>query len=184
GVTVDRLVDGIVDDLPEQVVVAVTIGAADVHGGALANRLEALEDLDALGAVLVAGCGTRGRDGSGSHAQLVRSGEKVGAASGGRTRRTSASRLTIAVPRLARDPITSESLNSRSLPLSVSALKRSTSSGAIRAPTRRSPSATSITIAPLPAPASAGISSTATASACPSPDAQTAMSPLLTGKTA
>src|SRR5690606_40561720 len=40
------LVDGVVDDLPQQVVVAVRIGAADVHGRSLADRLAPLEDLD------------------------------------------------------------------------------------------------------------------------------------------
>ena len=50
-VPVDHLVDRVVDDLPEQVVVAVLAGAADVHGGPLANGLEALEDLDVFAGV-------------------------------------------------------------------------------------------------------------------------------------
>ena len=40
------LVDGVVDDLPDQVVQTALAGRADVHAGALADRLEALEDLD------------------------------------------------------------------------------------------------------------------------------------------
>ena len=48
GVAVDHLVDRVVDDLPEQVVVAARVDAADVHAGPLAHRLEALEDLDVL----------------------------------------------------------------------------------------------------------------------------------------
>ena len=44
-----RLVDGVVDDLVDHVVQArAVIGVADVHARALAHRLEALEDLDAL----------------------------------------------------------------------------------------------------------------------------------------
>ncbi len=41
-----RLVDRVVDDLPDQVVQAALAGRADVHAGPLADRLEALEDLD------------------------------------------------------------------------------------------------------------------------------------------
>jgi len=40
GEAVDHLVDRVVDDLPQQVVIAAVIDAADVHAGALANRLE------------------------------------------------------------------------------------------------------------------------------------------------
>ena len=47
-----RLVDGVVDDLPDQVVQAALAGGADVHAGALADRLEPLEDLDRGGVVL------------------------------------------------------------------------------------------------------------------------------------
>ena len=46
-----RLVDGVVDDLPDQVVQALQAGGADVHARALADRVEALEDLDVLGVV-------------------------------------------------------------------------------------------------------------------------------------
>ena len=41
-----RLVDGVVDDLPDQVVQPALTGRADVHARALADRLETLEDLD------------------------------------------------------------------------------------------------------------------------------------------
>jgi DNA gyrase subunit B len=40
------LVDPVVHDLPDQVVQAALAGRADVHAGALAHRLEALEDRD------------------------------------------------------------------------------------------------------------------------------------------
>ncbi len=46
-----RLVDGVVHDLPHQVVQAALAGGADVHARALAHRLEALEDLDRAGVV-------------------------------------------------------------------------------------------------------------------------------------
>ena len=51
GVAGHRLVDRVVDDLPDEVMEAADIGRADVHARAAANRLEALEDLDALGGV-------------------------------------------------------------------------------------------------------------------------------------
>ena len=44
----ERLVDGVVDDLVDEVVQAHHAGRADVHAGALADRLEALEDGDVL----------------------------------------------------------------------------------------------------------------------------------------
>ena len=47
------LVDGVVDDLVDAVVVAALEGVADVHGGALADGLHALEDLDLAGAVVL-----------------------------------------------------------------------------------------------------------------------------------
>ena len=47
-----RLVDGVVDDLPDEVVQAGEPGGADVHARALAHRIEALEHLDVLGAVV------------------------------------------------------------------------------------------------------------------------------------
>ena len=50
-----RLVDRVVDDLPDQVVEAALTGGADVHARALADRLEALEDLDRGGVVLAGG---------------------------------------------------------------------------------------------------------------------------------
>src|SRR5690606_2921032 len=52
GVAGQRLVDGVVDDLGEELVVAVDAGAAlHVHGGALAHALEAAQHLDVLGGV-------------------------------------------------------------------------------------------------------------------------------------
>jgi hypothetical protein len=54
-----RLVDGVVDDLPDQVVEAALTGRTDVHAGALAHRLEPFEDLDRRGVV------RRHRDGRG-----------------------------------------------------------------------------------------------------------------------
>ena len=47
----ERLVDRVVDDLVDEVVQAAHAGRADVHAGALADRLEALEDGDVLGVV-------------------------------------------------------------------------------------------------------------------------------------
>ena len=50
-----RFVDRVVDDLVDQVVQAGRAGRADVHRRALANRLEAFEHLDLVGAVVVGG---------------------------------------------------------------------------------------------------------------------------------
>ncbi len=47
-----RLVDRVVDDLPDEVVQATGVGRADVHARALADGFEALEDLDARGRVV------------------------------------------------------------------------------------------------------------------------------------
>ena len=53
----ERLVDRIVGDLEHHVVEArAVVGVADVHAGPLAHRVEALEDLDALGVVALVGC--------------------------------------------------------------------------------------------------------------------------------
>ncbi len=55
-----RLVDRVVDHFPDQVMETLQAGGPDVHARTLADRIEALEDLDVLGAVaalrLVAGC--------------------------------------------------------------------------------------------------------------------------------
>ena len=48
-----RLVDGVVDDLVDHVVeTRPVVGVSDVHPGALANGVQAFEDLDALFVVL------------------------------------------------------------------------------------------------------------------------------------
>ena len=44
----ERLVDGVVDDLVDEVVQPAHAGRADVHAGSLAHRLETLEDGDVL----------------------------------------------------------------------------------------------------------------------------------------
>ena len=49
----ERLVDRVVDDFVHQVMQPRLSGRPDVHGGALAHRFEALEDLDLVCAVIV-----------------------------------------------------------------------------------------------------------------------------------
>jgi hypothetical protein len=78
GVTVDRLVDRVIDDLPEQVMIAARVDPADVHRRTLAHRLEALEHLDVLG-------GIGGHDGS--------SAERLGTSGTSSTTRDSDPRL-------------------------------------------------------------------------------------------
>jgi hypothetical protein len=46
-----RLVDGVVDHLPNEVVQATGAGAADVHARSLAYRIETFQDRDVLGPV-------------------------------------------------------------------------------------------------------------------------------------
>ena len=48
-----RLVDAVVDDLPEALHQAAGVGRSDVHARALADRLEALEDQEVGGVVAV-----------------------------------------------------------------------------------------------------------------------------------
>jgi hypothetical protein len=57
GVAGERLVHGVVDDFGEQVMQRLLVGAADIHAGTAANRLEAFEHLDV--ACGVAGLGRR-----------------------------------------------------------------------------------------------------------------------------
>src|SRR5207253_473854 len=52
-----RLVDRVVDDLPDQVMQAALRGGADVHTGALADRLQSFQDRDGLAGVFVLGGG-------------------------------------------------------------------------------------------------------------------------------
>ena len=52
AVTGERLVDGVVDDLPEAVHEAAGVGRADVHARALAHRLEALEHGEVPGRIV------------------------------------------------------------------------------------------------------------------------------------
>src|SRR5690606_15450363 len=54
----EGLIDGVVDDLVDQVVQTTWAGRSDVHSRALADRFEPLENLDGFGAVAV-GRGTR-----------------------------------------------------------------------------------------------------------------------------
>ena len=57
GIPRHGLVDRVVDDLPDEMVKPTFIGRADVHARASANRLQAFEDLDAVGGVVGAGLG-------------------------------------------------------------------------------------------------------------------------------
>jgi hypothetical protein len=51
GVPCERLVDGVVDDLVDEVMQPAGSGGSDVHAGPFAYRFEALENLDVVGAV-------------------------------------------------------------------------------------------------------------------------------------
>ncbi len=51
GVARERFVDRVVDDLVDEVVESAFTGRADVHAGALANRLQTFEDLNVAGVV-------------------------------------------------------------------------------------------------------------------------------------
>ncbi len=55
GMAGHRLVHGVVEGLGRQVVQGGFVGAANIHAGAAAHRLQALQDLDILGGVISAG---------------------------------------------------------------------------------------------------------------------------------
>src|SRR5699024_9373033 len=61
GVPGHRLVDGVVDDLPHEVVQTALAGGADVHAGPLADGLEPLEDGDGARVVITRAAGVRCR---------------------------------------------------------------------------------------------------------------------------
>ena len=61
GVAGNGLVHGIVDHLGEQVMQGIGVGAADIHAGAAANRLETFQHLDIGSRIAALGRrGTRG----------------------------------------------------------------------------------------------------------------------------
>ena len=64
AIATERFVDRVVDDFANQVVHATLAGAADVHARSLANRFEALEDLNGAGVVAAGGFGFLGSSGS------------------------------------------------------------------------------------------------------------------------
>ena len=51
GVAGHRLVHGVVEHLGDQVVQRALVGAADIHAGPAAHRLQPLQDLDVLGGI-------------------------------------------------------------------------------------------------------------------------------------
>ena len=53
GVAGHGLVHGVVDHLGEEMVQCLLVGAADVHAGAAADGLQAFEDFDEIGAIVV-----------------------------------------------------------------------------------------------------------------------------------
>ena len=55
GVAVHRLVDGVVENLPDEMVEPGRADAADIHAGALADGLQSFENGDVFGGV-VRGC--------------------------------------------------------------------------------------------------------------------------------
>ena len=70
-----RLIDGVVDHLPHQMVQATFPGGPDVHAGPLTDRLQPLEDLDGVGAVGGGGLLLRGRHGRAGLLDLPTGGE-------------------------------------------------------------------------------------------------------------
>ena len=59
GVAGDRLVHGVVEQLRREMMQRALVGAADEHAGAAAHRLQAFEDLDVGGGVILGGDGAR-----------------------------------------------------------------------------------------------------------------------------
>jgi hypothetical protein len=62
GVPGQGLVHGVVDDFGEQVMQRFLVGAADIHAGAAAHRLEAFQHLDVAGGIAGFGAGDAGCD--------------------------------------------------------------------------------------------------------------------------
>ena len=62
GMAGDRLVHGIVEQFGHQVVHGPLVGAADIHAGAAAHRLQPLQHLDRGGVIIAGGCGGSGRE--------------------------------------------------------------------------------------------------------------------------
>ena len=58
GMARQRLVHGVVDDFGEQMMQRLFVGAADIHAGPAANRLEAFEHLDIARGIAGFGAGT------------------------------------------------------------------------------------------------------------------------------
>jgi len=67
----ERLVDGVVDDLVDEVMEPSRTGRADVHARPFADRLQALQDLDVLGGV-AGGLGAGGQGGIGPRLMALR----------------------------------------------------------------------------------------------------------------
>ena len=59
GVAGDRLVHGVVEQLRREMMQGALVGAADEHARPAADRLQALEDLDVGGGVVLGGGGAR-----------------------------------------------------------------------------------------------------------------------------
>ena len=51
GMPIDRFIDRVVEDLPEQMMVAVRVSPADIHRRTFANGLQAFENIDVFGGV-------------------------------------------------------------------------------------------------------------------------------------
>jgi hypothetical protein len=62
GVAGQRLVHRVVDDFGEQMMQRLLVGAADIHAGPAAHRLEAFQHLDVAGGVAGLGAGRAGGD--------------------------------------------------------------------------------------------------------------------------
>src|SRR5262249_20749116 len=152
GVAVDALVDAVVDDLPEQVVVAGEVGAADVHRRPLADRLQALEDLDVAGAVAPAGSGLL-RGGHGQRSSFFSSGSGVHCSGMGRS--FTVSFRAISRPRPPR-ALTSYFAGVRTSfrPFEVSSSVEASLPAVQRKARTRSSASTLITVTPRPGPAS------------------------------
>src|SRR5688572_10083305 len=78
GVAVDDLVDGVVQDLPDQMMEAAGVHAADVHRRPAPDRIEALQDGDVL-RLVAARAGPSGSAGGERRATVVPSGGPGGA---------------------------------------------------------------------------------------------------------
>src|SRR5262249_43336526 len=177
GVAVDHLVDAVVDDLPEEVVIARDIGAADVHRRPFADRLQPLQHLDVGGGVAGApGCFPR--RGHSQVSSFVSPGSGVHCGGAGSSFTVSFRAISRPLPPRALSSYLA-GLSTSFRPLDVSSSSACALSVVLRKASTRSSFSTLMTVTPRPGPASSFTSAAlvTSARACSVPTARRSFGP-------